>query len=301
MRSRSAGEPGALGVVDRGGAAGVGAAGHDVLSTRIRSGSLPRRYRTTRLTKTGGPRGSNDRGRSASCPHARSARVAIAAVGRLRRRPGDRRHLQPQDRRGRRPGRGHGHLHLPDHLHAARRRAQGARQAGGSDPDHHRRGGEPLHGLLPAVGGQGAEPTCRTRSARSSRRCSAPLWRITIASIVAEVVSELVDTEVYHWFVRRVTTRYQWARVAASNAVSMPDRQRALRGAGLRRASRASRITPSRCRGSAVWEIFIVNLTVKGLVSAVSLPLIYLTPGPRLVGRRGRRVTVSPSRRRARR
>ena len=50
----------------------------------------------------------------------------------------------------------------------------------------------------------------------------APLWRITIASIVAEVVSELVDTEVYHWFVRRVTTRYQWARVAISNAVSIP-------------------------------------------------------------------------------
>ena len=50
----------------------------------------------------------------------------------------------------------------------------------------------------------------------------APLWRITIASIVAEVVSELVDTEVYHWFVRRVTTRHQWARVAVSNAVSLP-------------------------------------------------------------------------------
>ena len=28
----------------------------------------------------------------------------------------------------------------------------------------------------------------------------APLWRITLASIIAEVVSELADTEVYHWF-----------------------------------------------------------------------------------------------------
>jgi hypothetical protein len=27
-----------------------------------------------------------------------------------------------------------------------------------------------------------------------------------------------------------------------------------------------------------VWEIFLVNLTVKALVSAVSLPLIYLSP-----------------------
>ena len=50
----------------------------------------------------------------------------------------------------------------------------------------------------------------------------APLWRITVASIVAEVVSELVDGEVYHWFVRSVTTRYQWARVAVSNSVSIP-------------------------------------------------------------------------------
>jgi uncharacterized integral membrane protein (TIGR00697 family) len=50
----------------------------------------------------------------------------------------------------------------------------------------------------------------------------APLWRITVASILAEVVSELADTEVYHWFVTRVTTRHQWARVAVSNAVSIP-------------------------------------------------------------------------------
>ena len=49
-----------------------------------------------------------------------------------------------------------------------------------------------------------------------------PVWRIVIASIVAMVVSELIDTEVYHWFVTRMTTRYQWARVLVSNAVSLP-------------------------------------------------------------------------------
>ena len=49
-----------------------------------------------------------------------------------------------------------------------------------------------------------------------------PVWRIVLASIIAQVISELVDTEVYHWFVTRVTTRYQWARVAVSNAVSVP-------------------------------------------------------------------------------
>jgi uncharacterized PurR-regulated membrane protein YhhQ (DUF165 family) len=29
---------------------------------------------------------------------------------------------------------------------------------------------------------------------------------------------------------------------------------------------------------SAVWDIFVVNLTVKALVSVVAMPLIYLSP-----------------------
>ena len=43
-----------------------------------------------------------------------------------------------------------------------------------------------------------------------------------MASIAAEVISELVDTEVYHWFVTRVTTRFQWLRVLTSNSISVP-------------------------------------------------------------------------------
>ena len=50
----------------------------------------------------------------------------------------------------------------------------------------------------------------------------APLWRIVCASILAELVSELVDTEIYHLFVSRVTTRFQWLRVLVSNSVSVP-------------------------------------------------------------------------------
>jgi len=104
----------------------------------------------------------------------------------------------------------------------------------------------------------------------------APLWRITIASILAEVVSELADTEVYHWFVRRVTTRHQWARVAVSNAVSVPIDNvifavcafGALPGLGDHALT---------LPWDAVWDIFVVNLTVKAGVSALSLPLIYLS------------------------
>ena len=49
-----------------------------------------------------------------------------------------------------------------------------------------------------------------------------PVWHIVIASIIAEIVSEFTDTEVYHLWVTRITRRYQWARVLVSNAVSIP-------------------------------------------------------------------------------
>lgn len=105
----------------------------------------------------------------------------------------------------------------------------------------------------------------------------APLWRITVASIIAEVVSELTDTEVYHWFVRRVTTRHQWARVAVSNAVSVPldNVLFAVLAFGSLPGLRDHALT---LPWDAVWDIFVVNLVVKGLVSAASLPLIYVTP-----------------------
>jgi hypothetical protein len=105
----------------------------------------------------------------------------------------------------------------------------------------------------------------------------APLWRITLASIVAEVISELADTEVYHWFVRRVTTRHQWARVAVSNAVSVPVDNVifAVCAFGAIPGLEDHALT---LPWDAVWEIFVVNLTVKALVSAASLPMIYLTP-----------------------
>ena len=93
-----------------------------------------------------------------------------------------------------------------------------------------------------------------------------PVWRIVIASIVAEVISELIDTEVYHFWVTRITRRYQWARVLTSNAVSIPIDSLIF------------------CWGafgwalphSTVWSIFFANVMIKGAVTLVSLPAIYL-------------------------
>jgi hypothetical protein len=93
-----------------------------------------------------------------------------------------------------------------------------------------------------------------------------PVWRIVIASIMAEVISELIDTEVYHFWVNRITRKHQWARVLTSNAVSIPiDSLIFCWGAfGL--------ALPH----STVWSIFFVNVIIKGLVTVVSLPAIYL-------------------------
>ena len=93
------------------------------------------------------------------------------------------------------------------------------------------------------------------------------LWRIVLASIVAEVISELVDTEIYHWFVTKVSHRHQWARVLASNSVSVPvDNLIFAVGA-------FGGVLP----WDVVWQIFLFNLLLKYAVTLVSMPLIYVT------------------------
>ena len=104
----------------------------------------------------------------------------------------------------------------------------------------------------------------------------APLWRIVCASIIAELVSELVDTEIYHLFVSRVTTRFQWLRVLISNSVSVPiDNLLFVLIAFSPVAFLGAQIVDS---WAVAWEIFLLNLLVKFGVTLVSMPLIYLTP-----------------------
>lgn len=45
---------------------------------------------------------------------------------------------------------------------------------------------------------------------------------ITLGSIAAEVVSELIDTEIYHYWTNRFNHWPQWTRVLISNVVSLP-------------------------------------------------------------------------------
>ena len=96
----------------------------------------------------------------------------------------------------------------------------------------------------------------------------APVWRIVFASILAEVVSEMLDTEIYAWFVNKVTRNHQWARVLTSNSISVPvDNLIFAVGA-------FGWVLP----WVVVWQIFFFNLVVKYGVTLVSLPMIYLVP-----------------------
>lgn len=94
----------------------------------------------------------------------------------------------------------------------------------------------------------------------------APVWGIVIASIVAEVLSELIDTEVYHRWQRRFGERQQWGRVLSSNAVAIPVDSAVFVGL----ATWFGVFPPD-----VAFSIFWVNVAIKGLVTVVSIPWIY--------------------------
>jgi uncharacterized integral membrane protein (TIGR00697 family) len=93
-----------------------------------------------------------------------------------------------------------------------------------------------------------------------------PVWRIVFASIVAEVLSELIDTEGYKLWVEKVTKRFQWMRVLVSNAVSVPIDSMIFSWLAF------GGVLP----GAVVWSIVLANILFKGAVTLISLPGIYL-------------------------
>lgn len=93
-----------------------------------------------------------------------------------------------------------------------------------------------------------------------------PVIRIVLASITAEVIAELIDTEVYKAWVARMGQRYQWGRVLASNAVSVPIDSAVFVAIAFIGAVPAA----------VALSIFWANVLVKGAVTVLSIPGIYL-------------------------
>lgn len=105
----------------------------------------------------------------------------------------------------------------------------------------------------------------------------APVWTIVAASIIAEVVSELIDTEVYQRWADRFGDRMQWGRVLASNTVAIPIDSALfvwLAFGGLLPGS-------SGFAADVLLSIFWANVLIKGAFTLLSIPWIYLVrPSP---------------------
>lgn len=95
-----------------------------------------------------------------------------------------------------------------------------------------------------------------------------PIWRIVAASIIAEVISELIDTEGYRFWVEKVTQKFHWARVLFSNLISIPI------DSFLFSFLAFWGIFPA----AVVISIFVSNMIIKGITTLVSIPGIYLVP-----------------------
>ena len=95
-----------------------------------------------------------------------------------------------------------------------------------------------------------------------------PIWRIVAASILAEVITELIDTESYRIWVENVTTKHQWSRVLVSNAISIPV------DSFLFSMLAFWGVFPA----GVVFSIFLSNMIIKGITTVISIPGIYLVP-----------------------
>lgn len=93
----------------------------------------------------------------------------------------------------------------------------------------------------------------------------APAWRIVAASIIAQVVAELCDTETYRVWVRKFGHQLQFGRVLASNTVSVP------LDSALFTLVAFVGLMPV----SVLWQIFWSNVAIKGITSLATFPLIY--------------------------
>lgn len=121
-----------------------------------------------------------------------------------------------------------------------------------------------MAGLFWLVGVLPFDPSVGEQNAFS--QALSPVWRIVLASVISEVISELIDTEAYQLWVNKVSKRYQWARVLVSNSVSIPVDSLLFSWIAFGGVFSAS----------VVWAIFFSNVVVKGAMTLISLPGIYL-------------------------
>jgi len=94
-----------------------------------------------------------------------------------------------------------------------------------------------------------------------------PIWRLVIASICAEIISEFIDTEIYSAWTKKFKNKMIWGRVISSNTVAL------LIDSIIFCLIAFYGTMPN----SVLMSILISNVVIKELVTITSVPLIYLT------------------------
>ena len=88
--------------------------------------------------------------------------------------------------------------------------------------------------------------------------------RIVGASILAEMISELIDTEIYH----RIKHLEPWKRVLGSNAISLP----------IDSLIFVSVAFAGTMPLSALISVMLGQILLKAVITVISIPLIYVIP-----------------------
>ena len=94
-----------------------------------------------------------------------------------------------------------------------------------------------------------------------------PIWRLVIASICAEIISEFIDTEIYSIWTKKFKNKMIWGRVISSNTIAL------IIDSIIFCLIAFYGTIPN----SILISILISNIIVKELVTITSVPLIYLT------------------------
>jgi len=93
-------------------------------------------------------------------------------------------------------------------------------------------------------------------------------FRIVLGSVIAFMLSELVDTKVYSVWMRKAASKPQWLRVIVSNSFSIPV------DSILFPLIAFFGILPL----NVIFQMFLTNILVKAIVTTVSFWMIYLVP-----------------------
>jgi len=96
------------------------------------------------------------------------------------------------------------------------------------------------------------------------------MWRIVLASITAEFISETVDTNVYQAWVDKFGQKYQWGRVLSSNLVAGPVDITAFKLVAF------LGVLPM----GVVFANILSEMFLRVLLAVISMPLIYIAPNP---------------------